>query len=203
MPDRLHSNLFAWRRLHPEWTFITWRDHMLRWLENRDLYDAAPDLVPKDAIWQLRSDIARYELLYNYGGLYTDADVLPLQAFDDELDGHDTWAGMEDVNWVGNTILYVEPGHQVMKDILTGLRERIEQGARRKARPGWVSGPRYITQHWHANGCYTAPTRRVYPYSYGDVKRGSIPTSFDDDVLCVHQWFHTQQLLEAKRANHR
>ncbi len=200
LPSHLMDNLREWERLHPDWVHHLWADEDLDWLEHRDLYDAAPELVPADAVWQFRSDIARYEILHKFGGLYVDCDMLPLRPFDDVLAGHDAWAGMEDRNWVGNAILYAERGHPVLVDLLAGLRENIAVESRKGSRPNRLTGPRYLTPAWRRHGCETAPARLVYPYSYTDVKAGTVPLSFDYDVLCVHEWQHTRDLLEVRRA---
>jgi len=56
---------------NPGYVHVLWRDEDLKILEmvNRDLYDAEPTLPGK-------ADIARYELLRRYGGVYIDADIV-------------------------------------------------------------------------------------------------------------------------------
>lgn len=56
---------------NPGYIHVLWRDEDLKGIDmqNRDLYDAEPTLPGK-------ADIARYEILRRYGGIYVDADIV-------------------------------------------------------------------------------------------------------------------------------
>jgi len=69
----------------------------------------------------------------------------------------------------------------------------------RGRRPNKLSGPQYITPVWNRYGGHIAPQRQWYPFSYIDVKRDTIPTQFDSDVFAVHQWFHTETVLNSRK----
>lgn len=197
LPRHLAKAVQSWRDLHPDWTFRLWGDADLGWLEHRDLYDAAPDLVPADAVGQLRADIARYELLAEHGGLYTDVDTVALRPVDDALTGHDAFAAAEDPTWVGNTYLGCASGHPVMRDLVAGLRTSVGR-ADGRLRPNRLTGPRYLTPIWRRHGCHVAPRRLFYPYSYSHVKAGNVPSDFGD-AYAVHLWSHTRQVLEGRQ----
>jgi mannosyltransferase OCH1-like enzyme len=80
------------------------------WLDNQDLFDKAEQYAPGHAVGQFRSDVARYEILYRFGGVYADCDVEPLKPFDDLL-GVEAFAGWEsEGTFVGNTIIGGVPG---------------------------------------------------------------------------------------------
>ena len=63
----------SWRKTYintyPQWKFMLWDEKGINKLNmiNRDIYDNEPTLRGK-------SDIARYEILYQYGGIFLDAD---------------------------------------------------------------------------------------------------------------------------------
>ena len=196
MPNHLRENLAVWRNLHPDWEFVIWDSASVRWLRHHDLYERAAELVPPDAVWQFRSDLARYEILLHHGGFYADVDTFPLRPIDPFIEGHDAFAVWEDQNWVGNTYLYCEPGHPVMRMIVDRLRANIEAKTRLSPRrPNRLSGPRYLTPIWREAGAYAAPSRSWFPYSYNDVKRHSAPDAFADHVVAVHQWNHYREML--------
>lgn len=199
LSDRALNGIESWWKHHMitgGWTYRLWTDADLDWLEHRDLYDEAPNLVPPDAVGQLRADIARYEILYQYGGFYVDVDTLALKPVDDALQGRDTFAAQEDPNWIGNTYLGCTARHPLMKELVAGLRSSINQAnGRARIRPNRLTGPRYLTPIWQSHGGYVAPQHQWYPYSYTHVKNGNIPTEFSDDVYAVHQWDHTRLVL--------
>lgn len=194
MPDHLRENLTAWRDMHPRWDVTVWGDDDLGWLQHRDLFDAAPSLVPADAVWQLRSDIARYEILLKHGGLYADVDTYPLRPVDDALEGHDIWAAMEDTRHIGNTYVACIPGHPLMQAIVDGLRDSIRRN--RGKRPNWMTGPRFLTPLWREYGAYAAPQRDWFPISYSDARQGREP-DIPDSAYAVHSWHHLRTLQKA------
>lgn len=195
MPDHLRENLTRWRDLHENWDVILWGDDNLDWLEHRDLFDAAPSLVPADAVWQLRSDIARYEILLKHGGLYVDVDTYPLRNIEPALEGHGAWAAMENQRFIGNTYVACTPGHPVMQAIVNGLRESIRRN--RGKRPNHMTGPRYVTPIWVEHGAYAAPSSQFFPLSYMQARRGQEMTSFNATVYAVHRFQHVRDLMKA------
>lgn len=66
-PDKYRALTDTWTKLHPGWVYKLWTDATLPLLINQALFDAMSNMVG-------RSDIARYELIYKYGGLYCDMD---------------------------------------------------------------------------------------------------------------------------------
>ena len=201
MPDHLRSNVYEWERLHPDWQAHVWTEQNLPNLRNAELYQRAEKLVPRDAVYQFRADLVRYELLYDFGGLYADVDTRPLKSINDELAGHDTFAAMEDRTWVGNTFLGSVPDHPLFADIITSIPGSVSRNAGK--RPNVLTGPKFLTPIWKRNGGYTARTERFYPYSYANVINGTVPDTFGDDVVAIHTWHHTTTVMENRRARTR
>lgn len=201
MPDHLRSNIYAWERMHPDWMAHVWTEHNIPMLRNMELYKQAKNLVPADAVYQFRADLIRYELLYDFGGFYADADTRPLKSINDELSGHDVFAAMEDQSWVGNTYLGSVPGHPLFADIITSIAGNVKRNPGK--RPNVLSGPKFLTPLWRRNNGYTAKSERFYPYSYMHVRNGSVPDAFGDDVVAVHEWYHTATVMENRRAHTR
>ena len=197
MPERLRSNVYEWERLHPDWQAHIWTEQNLPILRNGNLYQRAAELVPRDAVYQFRADLIRYELLYDFGGFYVDVDTRPLKSINDELAGHDVFAAMEDRTWVGNTYLGSVPGHPMFADIITSIPGNVQRNAGK--RPNVLTGPKFLTPIWKRNGGYTARTERFYPYSYMNLRNNTIPSTFGDAVVCVHEWFHTESVLKSRR----
>lgn len=201
LPDHLRSNIYEWERIHPEWQAHVWTEQNLPNLRNAELYQRAEKLVPRDAVYQFRADLIRYELLYDHGGFYADVDTRPLKSINDELAGHDVFAAMEDRTWVGNTYLGSVPNHPLFADIITSIPGNVKRNAGK--RPNVLTGPKFLTPIWNRNGGYTARTERFYPYLYREVINGTVPDTFGDEVVAVHQWFHTATVMENRRAHAR
>jgi len=59
MPSHLAANLREWERLNPGWDAVLWDEHSTPPLDNMDLFKAARDLVPADAVYQFQADLLR------------------------------------------------------------------------------------------------------------------------------------------------
>jgi len=197
MPDHLRQNIVAWGHMHPDWKMNLWTESNLPKIRNQDLFDNAENLVPVDAVNQFRADLARYELLYDMGGFYADVDTRPLKSIDAELEGHDVFAAMEDRTYVGNTYLGSVPGHLIMREIIGAIPGSVKRNPGK--RPNVLTGPKFLTPIWKHRGGYTAPSERFYPYSYSHVKDGNVPTQFGPEVICVHSWNHTAEVMERRK----
>lgn len=76
LPDWVTGNIEAFSRLHREWTIRIWHELPDDYPQDlRDLIECLP-------WYSSRSDIFRYWLLSEYGGVYLDTDIVTLRRFD-------------------------------------------------------------------------------------------------------------------------
>jgi inositol phosphorylceramide mannosyltransferase catalytic subunit len=77
LPSKYISIIETWKKNHPDWQYILWTDKEINALGliNNKKYHAAKNLGEK-------SDIAKYEIIYRFGGLYVDTDFECLKPFD-------------------------------------------------------------------------------------------------------------------------
>jgi hypothetical protein len=196
MPYQYRKFEEKWRALHPDWEIKTWGEADLTWLENQSLFDSAEKLVPKDAVGQFRSDVARYEILYRFGGLYADCDVEPQKCFD-PLMGVEGFAGWEQRGaFVGNTVLGSLPGNSVMRAMIDIIPETVRANAGRAAT--WLTGPRVLTRVYNDNrpaDFVVYPQGHFFPYSYTDLKKPDDPAFRKyPDAYSIHHWGHQREL---------
>ena len=189
MPDHLADYLRKWRRMHPGWRFMLWTPNDLPPLRNQDMFDHPETWSPKSNPWQWRSDLARYEILHDIGGVYVDCDLEPLRKIDDLL-GAD-FIAREDGKYVNNAFMGCQQGSPWMADILDGLRER----ATRKidCRVNKSIGAWYLTERIaHHPEVRILPPESAYPYHWSELDRHD-----DDhgDAYTVHHW-HNKRTME-------
>src|SRR5690554_8239896 len=111
----------TWREQHPDWDYLLWDEEAIAALDldNQDLYDRAPDLVPADAVGQYRANIPRYETLHRYGGVYADMDTTCQRPIDKLLPpGHLTPAWEVQGKWAGNTVPAAPAGHPAPAEVI-------------------------------------------------------------------------------------
>lgn len=80
------SLIQTWRDKHPDWEHKLWMDH-IGWENDRKIQE-----IPE---WFARSDVMRYEILWQFGGVYIDADAVCLQKLDDSFLEHKNFACWE------------------------------------------------------------------------------------------------------------
>lgn len=123
----LYQNYFEeCKKIHPNWEFKFWSDKDIKnlKLEYEDLYD-------KSRNYAGRSDIARYEILYRFGGVYRDLDVKCFQSIDDLNHMYDFFAPIEFPTkyWqaaLNNGIIGARASHPILKSTLEGIRKNID-----------------------------------------------------------------------------
>lgn len=119
LPEKYRNWQKTWQEILPGWTYTLWTDKEIRamGLRNQSRYDQAKNLGEK-------SDIARYEILYNFGGVYLDTDFECLQpeAFKNLNDRYTFYAGIQPLNTLTFTIamgmIGSVPGHPILKGMI-------------------------------------------------------------------------------------
>jgi mannosyltransferase OCH1-like enzyme len=186
MPDHLREYVATWTRVHPGWSHRMWTDSDLDWLENQELYDFAEAITRHTG--QFRADVARYEILHRYGGVWIDCDFEALNPIDELLLGVDCFAAWEtDDVWVGNAILGSVPAHPFLADLIAGLPANVRR--KRGKRPNVLSGPQYLTPIAVRHGVRLFPAAQFYPYDYNHLERAG--DSFPD-AYAAHRWENTR-----------
>ena len=128
-----------WESLHPEWEVKIWKEDpgpttSLACLDEH-LTSSFPDLLQSCCHLSQRSNIWRYELLHQLGGLYLDTDFEPLKCLDPLIDGLEAFAGRSyvmnspdtkigDTISVGAGIIGCLPHHDWTRDLICNLATR-------------------------------------------------------------------------------
>src|SRR5438309_627607 len=114
LPAELEAYGESWERHHPGWEMKLWRPSDLPPLRNQAHFDSATS-------YAMRSDIARYELLLRFGGIYVDTDFECLRPFDDLLAGVEAFMGTEDGWFLTNALMGAVPGHPVIEAVVDAI----------------------------------------------------------------------------------
>ena len=114
-----------WKALHPAWEYRLWRDADVAalGLANARAFGEATN-------WGEASDVARYEILLRFGGVYADMDFEPLRPLDALCASAEFFVGFSNVGAVeiNNGVVGAAPGHALAEALV----ERVG-GARRAA----------------------------------------------------------------------
>jgi hypothetical protein len=137
IPELHQRWIDGWLSLHPGWKHILWTDANRPALVNEAQFLAADNFAEM-------SDIARYEILCRYGGVYVDTDTECLRSIEPLLAGVDAFAieaGDEELHTLNTTPLGAIPGHPWLKDVIARLPHSMEVGWGNMHR----TGPKFLT----------------------------------------------------------
>ena len=178
----------TWQEHHPDWELRLWTEANLPRLDNQRLFDAAPSMHSSGQVPRFRSDLARLELLYRYGGLYVDTDFVSCRSIEPLIAGLDLFAAEEKPGLIANGLIGSVPEHPFMRAMIDNVADSIRR--RPKAMPWQQTGPLYLTEmaRRHKGQMNLLPTPLIYPYHHSHLDRDGNPPSIADDVVCHHVW---------------
>jgi len=80
IPKVYSKYMESWKHFHPDWEYRLWTDEDVKdiTITKKNLFDSASNVG-------MKSDILRYEILRQIGGIYVDTDFECLKPFDDLL----------------------------------------------------------------------------------------------------------------------
>ena len=120
----------SWKHHHPQFEVKLWNESNLFPLRNQATFDKSKRMNQK-------SDIARYEILHKYGGIYVDFDILCIRPIFPLLSGLSSnkkdgkvsqsmavvW---EKKNLISNSFIACTPNHSILENIIHGISKGID-----------------------------------------------------------------------------
>jgi FkbM family methyltransferase len=179
IPASYEAYWAAWQRQYPDCDFVTWTDADLDRLElTRPVLDRLSSHVS-------RSDVARYEILYRFGGIYLDCDILPYTHFDvAEMASQLTVCNeTEATDYCSIGFIATPPGHPVFRDIIA----HVNQAEIDETRPNVTTGPYLFGAALHAHPHRRLPVDAFYPYLY-DEPYSAVRKKDLSRTLGIHVW---------------
>lgn len=181
----------GWQDLHPGWDYHLWNLESFPFsIEDQSCYRMimkATEISPQ-ASMQFTSDLVRYDLLRQFGGIWIDVDMKPQKPLD-SLCVVPNWIAWEDPGrWVNNAVMAAEKGSPWVLEIIRGLEENLAKLGPTVANTH-KSGPQYITpvtKRYAKMGVVEIyPKDYFYPYLWNELGREGerFPEAFG-----VHYW---------------
>ena len=138
IPKQCLQYIDSWKKHHSDWEYRLWTDENMIKLQNQELYDSTTNIRQK-------ADIARYELLYRFGGVYVDIDMECFKNIEPLLDGVEFFVGTEDDFYFSNELMGCVPYHELMCELVEGIPASIKSDFNLTIDE--QSGPIYITKY--------------------------------------------------------
>lgn len=117
IPEKDINNIETWKKYCPDYEIIRWSEENYDVTKNKYMYDAYLNrkmgFVP---------DYARFDIIYNEGGIYLDTDVEIVKPLDD-LISNEAYLGIEEGAFVNGGIGF---GAEAHNEIIKGLRDMYD-----------------------------------------------------------------------------
>jgi mannosyltransferase OCH1-like enzyme len=185
MPDEFKRYSQQWIKHHPGWEWKLWSSENLPPLINQASFNESPS-------WAGKCDIARLEIVYQFGGMYVDTDFECYKNVEPLIEDHELFAGLEPQKdgstKVNNSLFGSIPKHPSLKRIIDLIPDRVEDLA--ACGPTWQSGPDFLTNVIKADKAwYLIPSRYLHPY--GHFERKTRAKEAFPEAYAVHRWAST------------
>lgn len=193
VPDIYSDFIKSWKYYNPDWEYILWDDNKIKkfGLKNKVAYNLSPS-------YGIKSDIARYEILYRFGGIYVDTDFECLKNFEPIIKGSNFFAGQSNGNKLNilNGIIGSHSGNDFFEEILEYIKKPLLSTDGMKVIN--YSGPGLFTELFIQNlqkeqNTVLFPSLYFYPYpNYELSKRLDIETIKKvypcQESYAIHYW---------------
>ena len=142
-PRQSVENVRTWMGKHPDWTFYFWTDRerpapypgmKIRFIKDLQFYKLKDCFNTCDNFGE-KSDLLRYEILFQEGGIYVDHDVKCFKGFDHFNRAYDFYCGIDmpytsslpSCIFTTNNLIGVKPHHPIIKKCMDTLAEKWEK----------------------------------------------------------------------------
>ena len=193
---KIWTNTFKidYLQAHPDYTYKLWNDESSYRL--LDKYPNIQKMYEIEETWNGKSDILRYVILYEHGGIYIDADSVWVnqKSFDNLLQACDCglFAAIEpNTTHITGGVIGSSIGHPIFKKLINHLESYIlESGTgmlkpkkylrlRASKGPSKVLGPLLFNQYAVLEKITIFPSHYFYPISWHGVKTVDAHTKMD------------------------
>lgn len=182
MPEEFRRYGETWREHHPDWDMPLWTDENLPEL-------SCAEAIARGRNWGERTDLLRYELLRQRGGVYVDTDCECLRSIEPLLEGVTLFAAEHYPGKLGTALIGATPGHPAMA-------RAVSEGAAAVGTRDYphTTGPPFLTRLLGEFPEATIfPRELFYPYKWNEEPRDSYP-----DAYAVHHWGMTWRTPEQR-----
>lgn len=181
----------TWREKNPEWEYILWNEQEIAKRYPQGIRNQKRFLEMEELCG--RADILRYEILYDYGGVYIDADSVCITPLDERFLKHtDCWAALENErlrgNLVANGTIGAIRGSKIMERCIQEISAKPTVSTHQTALRAWILvGPLFFTKVIASfvgtpNQMHIYPSHFFYPNHYSGLKYQGNDTVFGNHI---------------------
>lgn len=201
IPLKVMTAFDSWKKHHMDWEIKIWTDRELIDFSWSSEYSHLA--FEQAATWAEKADILRLEVLYEFGGVYSDADVVCLNSFRDLIVQDIGFFSCFELNYigkhygepffVGSAVMGAAKNSQVMKyclDHLKTAQDAPSEGIIKRTGPGLISRACQDVLLNKNENILILPCGYFYPLPWKkrNVTSESILDYISPESLAIHLW---------------
>lgn len=191
LPSSAQKNVELWKKFLPNWQIQIWT--------NETILNSNPTMYNKNLFLhsarsaRQASDIIRYDIIYQYGGIYADVDFEPLKSIEPLLHGVKAFVVHEDPYFICNGIFGAVPAHELSERLVLQLESNWKNHENETVNQ--QSGPYHMTRQVQAmkeenktgmhNQFQIFAPHVFFPYAWYEQDPGH---SYDPFAFTVHHF---------------
>ena len=163
----------TWQEKNPEFTYMLWDEKRIR---NEDAIFTCQSQIEKMEEWNGKADILRWEILYKYGGMFMDADLICVEAIDSNILSLHAFATYEQEKERPGLIatggMGFPPKHPIVAAAVDFIRTNPVSNKETGKRAWLTVGPMLLTQLYNSglqNTITILPSYTFLPQHYSGV----------------------------------
>ena len=182
----------TWKEKNPDFEYIRWNEEEI---QNRQLQLECVERINEMEEINGKADIIRWEILYEYGGVFVDADSICIEPIDDVLMVTESFAGWEQEQvrngLIATGTMGFPPKHPLVREAIDWIKVNCVSVQKTGARAWLTVGPGLLTRMYNT-GKYNKMT--VFPsYSFLPIHCTGIEYKGHGKIYAYQEWGSTKQ----------
>jgi len=176
----------SWHHHHPEWEYNIWDEKQIE----AKLNITTPNILNECNSFSERSDILRFEILHQYGGVYIDTDFECLKPIDDLITDKRFLIFRQNDKYICGAFFAACKGNKKVQKLIRGLPRRFKTHGHLSAHKKY--GPLYLTEtlglDCSAPDGDSSEVKTVYPFTHNNILTKSQVLEQHPESYAIHYW---------------
>lgn len=187
----------TWRDKNPDFKYIRWNEQEI--LKQKHIFSCLNRVDEMEEI-NGKADILRWEILYEYGGVFLDADSICIESIDDILMKTNCFAGWEQEQirqgLIATGTMGFPPKHQLVKQAVEWIKAN-KVSNRETGKRAWLTvGPMLLTNMYNSNKSFINEMTIFPSYFFLPIHATGLEYNGHGKIYAFQEWGSTKQNYE-------
>ena len=187
----------TWRDKNPEFTYMRWNEDLIK--KHSNIFSCENRVEEMEEI-NGKADILRWEILYQYGGVFLDADSICIEPIDDILMKTNCFAGWEQEQvrpgLIATGTMGFPPKHPLVKQAIEWIK-RNPVSNRETGQRAWVTvGPMLLTKMYNSQETFKKEMTIFPSYTFLPIHCSGLEYNGHGKIYAFQEWGSTKQNYE-------